>query len=122
MLVNKYSFSNGQIASKIWLCQELEKLKLRYEAISLQVDYQFQIQEEARIAKQNLKDIQIQTIGYNKERESLLKETNKLSIENAFLKENLDQAKKEIAFLRNEWDAQFGRLIKENETLKKKRV
>ena len=27
MLVNKDSFSNGQIASKIWLCQELEKLK-----------------------------------------------------------------------------------------------
>lgn len=27
MLVNKDSFSNGQMASKIWLCQELEKLK-----------------------------------------------------------------------------------------------
>lgn len=99
--------------------KELEKLKLRYDAISLQVDYQFQIQEEARIAKQNLKDIQIQTIGYNKERESLLKETqnhikdiNKLSIENTFLKENLEHAKQEIAFLRKEWDLQFGRLVK----------
>ena len=27
MLINKDSFSNGQIASKIWLCRELEKLK-----------------------------------------------------------------------------------------------
>ncbi len=27
MLINKDSFSNGQIASKIWLCKELEKLK-----------------------------------------------------------------------------------------------
>ena len=31
MLVNKDSFSNGQIASKIWLCQELEKLKSSQE-------------------------------------------------------------------------------------------
>jgi hypothetical protein len=106
--------------------KELKKLKLRYDAISLQVDYQFQIQEELKIAKQNLKDIQIQTIGYNKERESLVKDTqhyikvtDKLSIENAFLKQNLDEAKQEIAFLRKEWDIQFGKLIKENEMLKK---
>lgn len=102
--------------------KELKELKGRYEAISLQVDYQFRMQEEARIAKQNLKDMQIQTIGYNKERNSLLKENGTLSIETVFLKDNLEEAKKEIAFLRREWDIQFGKLTKENEMLKNKRV